>query len=201
MAQKQTGTLQFVPFSSFLDGGFWHKLSHNKLNVYGLDDSVKSIQASYYNGDQAGMPCRMSLDHTAFDENSNIPARCFRAQGSLFNTNTLESFKEIDKKSLLNKIGLEIWESVTSGKAVKDPSTLSRLLLLTYADLKKYHFYYWFAFPCLSPKEEYCLLKEPQILSDVFPEKQVKEMVLRKAFRVFVLENFTMKIVIFIPIL
>lgn len=177
MTQMQTYTLKFVPFSSFLDGGFWHKLSHNKLNVYGLDDSVRTIQASYYNGDPAGMPCRMSLDHTAFDEDAKTPTRCFRARGSLFNTNTLDSFKEVDKKALLDKIGSEIWESVTSGRAVEDPSLLSRFLLLTYADLKKYHFYYWFAFPCLCPTEEFCLLNEPQKLSDVYTENQIEQLV------------------------
>ena len=36
MERKQ---LQFVPFSSFQNSGFWHKLSKNKLGVYGLDES------------------------------------------------------------------------------------------------------------------------------------------------------------------
>lgn len=173
MAEKQPGTLQFVPFNSFLDAGFWHKLSHNKLNVYGLDDSVKSIQASYYNGDPVGMPCRLSLDHTAFDVDGNVPARCFRSSGSLLNTNSLDNFKEIDKKLLLDKAGAELWGLVTSSKAVEDPSLLSRFLLLTFADLKKYHFYYWFAFPCLSPSVDYSHVKEPQRLLDLYSQLQV----------------------------
>ncbi|XP_045165105.2 ubiquitin-like modifier-activating enzyme ATG7 [Mercenaria mercenaria] len=177
MAENSAGTFQFVPFNSFLDGGFWHKLAYKKLNVYALDDSVKSIQASYYNGDPPGMPCRMSLDHTAFDEDTKPPTRCFRARGSLFNTNTLDGFKEIDKKTILDKIGTEIWESVTSGQAVEDPSLLSRFLLLTFSDLKKYHFYYWFAFPCLCPAEDFSLLKKPRILSDVYSQAQISQLV------------------------
>ena len=43
-------SLQFAPFSSFLDGGFWHQLCNNKLNVYGLDDTAKPLFASYFNG-------------------------------------------------------------------------------------------------------------------------------------------------------
>ena len=42
--------LQFAPFNSFLDAGFWHKLSDNKLNVYGLDDTVKQLHGFYSNG-------------------------------------------------------------------------------------------------------------------------------------------------------
>lgn len=46
-----TKKLQFAPFSSFLDPGFWHKLSENKLNVYGLDESAKCIYGFYFNGE------------------------------------------------------------------------------------------------------------------------------------------------------
>lgn len=47
MERKQ---LQFVAFNSFLDSGFWHKLSENKLDVYGLDESKKEIKGFYFNG-------------------------------------------------------------------------------------------------------------------------------------------------------
>ena len=42
--------LQYVPFSSMVEPGFWHKLSENKLNVYGLDDKPKQIKGFYFNG-------------------------------------------------------------------------------------------------------------------------------------------------------
>ena len=45
-----TVSLQFAPFSSFLDAGFWHKLSEKKLNHYGLDDSEKIVHGFYFNG-------------------------------------------------------------------------------------------------------------------------------------------------------
>jgi ubiquitin-like modifier-activating enzyme ATG7 len=35
--------LQFVPFNSLADEGFWHRLSSLKLNKYGIDDSLIPI--------------------------------------------------------------------------------------------------------------------------------------------------------------
>ena len=42
--------LQFAPFSSALDVGFWHRLTRKKLEVYKLDDTPKQINGYYYNG-------------------------------------------------------------------------------------------------------------------------------------------------------
>ena len=33
-----------------VEPGFWHKLSENKLNVYGLDDKPRQIKGFYFNG-------------------------------------------------------------------------------------------------------------------------------------------------------
>ena len=48
--ESSTRQLQFAPFSSALDAGFWHKLSQLKLDVYGLDDEPKCIHGFYFNG-------------------------------------------------------------------------------------------------------------------------------------------------------
>lgn len=44
--------LQFAPFSSALEAGFWHELTQKKLNDYRLDESPKCIKGYYYNGEQ-----------------------------------------------------------------------------------------------------------------------------------------------------
>uniref|UniRef100_A0A8K9XE60 Autophagy related 7 n=1 Tax=Oncorhynchus mykiss TaxID=8022 RepID=A0A8K9XE60_ONCMY len=100
------------------------------------------------------------------------PARCCPVTGTLYNTNTLEAFKTSDKKALLEQQATEIWDSIKSGDALKDPSLLCKFLLLTYADLKKYHFYYWFCFPALCFSEGIKILKEPATLDQVFSSKQ-----------------------------
>uniref|UniRef100_A0A3Q1BDX8 Ubiquitin-like modifier-activating enzyme ATG7 n=1 Tax=Amphiprion ocellaris TaxID=80972 RepID=A0A3Q1BDX8_AMPOC len=165
--------LQFAPFSSALEAGFWHQLTQKKLNDYRLDESPKCIKGYYYNGDPVGLPTRLNLEFSAFDVDGPTPARCSPAVGTLYNTNTLDSFKIIDKKALLEKEAREIWDSIQSGAAWKDPSTLCRFILLTFADLKKYHFYYWFCFPALCFPEGIKIVQPPSLLEQIFSAKQI----------------------------
>ena len=53
--------------------------------------------------------------------------------------------------SLRWQAGASIWASITSGAAEEDPALLSPFLLHCYADLKKYTFFYWLAFPVIKP--------------------------------------------------
>ncbi|KAM9325430.1 ubiquitin-like modifier-activating enzyme ATG7 [Gastrophryne carolinensis] len=174
-AQLASGApkLQFVPFSSALDAGFWHELTQKKLNEYRLDESAKVIKGYYYNGDPPGLPTRLTLEFSAFDGNAATPARCCPAVGCLYNTNTLDSFKSFDKKALLDQAANEIWDAIKSGKALDDPVLLNKFILLTFADLKKYRFYYWFCFPALSLPEGIQLVRSPVTLGERFTNEQV----------------------------
>uniref|UniRef100_A0A3Q3GKL1 Ubiquitin-like modifier-activating enzyme ATG7 n=1 Tax=Labrus bergylta TaxID=56723 RepID=A0A3Q3GKL1_9LABR len=165
--------LQFAPFSSALEAGFWHQLTQKKLNDYRLDESPKCIKGYYYNGDPLGLPTRLTLEFSAFEVDGPTPARCCSALGTLYNTNTVDAFKTADKKALLEKEGKEIWDAIQSGAALKDPSILSRFILLTFADLKKYHFYYWFCFPALCFPEGIKIVQQPSVLEQVFSAKQI----------------------------
>ncbi|CAL1608170.1 unnamed protein product [Knipowitschia caucasica] len=168
--------LQFAPFSSALEAGFWHQLTQKKLNEYRLDESPKTIKGFYYNGDPVGLPTRLTLEFSAFDVDGPTPARCCSASGTLYNTNTLDAFKATDKKAMLEKQANEIWDAIQSGAAVTDPSILCRFILLTFADLKKYHFYYWFCFPALCFQEGIKLLQEPRVIEKVFSSKQISSL-------------------------
>ncbi|TXG47559.1 hypothetical protein EZV62_026853 [Acer yangbiense] len=173
MAEKGSGSiLQFAPFQSSVDEGFWHRLSSLKLNKLGIDDSPIPITGFY-------APCSYSQVSNYLtviteslpsnsDEQSSMAAishgsrnRC-SVPGILYNTNTLESFHAIDKLSLLKEEAKKIWEDIHSGKAVDDSRLLSRFLLISFADLKKWSFRYWFAFPAL-------VLDPPATLVDLRP--------------------------------
>ncbi|XP_021639573.2 ubiquitin-like modifier-activating enzyme atg7 isoform X2 [Hevea brasiliensis] len=159
--QDQSGgyILQFAPFQSFVDEGFWHRLSSLKLNKLGIDDSPIPVTGFY-------APCSHSQVSNHFtllseslpsneSEQCSVPAiprsnrnRC-SVPGILYNTNTLEAYHALDKKSLLKEEAKKIWEDIHTGKAVEDSAVLSRFLLISFADLKKWSFQYWFAFPAL----------------------------------------------------
>ncbi|XP_030061608.1 ubiquitin-like modifier-activating enzyme ATG7 isoform X1 [Microcaecilia unicolor] len=166
--------LQFAPFVSALDAGFWHQLTQKKLNEYRLDETPREIRGYYYNGDSSGLPARLTLEYSAFDVNISTPLRCCPAVGTLYNTNTFESFKLCDKKALLEKAANEIWEAIKSGNALENPMLLNQFLLLTFADLKKYHFYYWFCYPALCLPEGLTMIQQPVSLGEKFSASQIQ---------------------------
>ena len=47
---NKMSVVQYAPFASLVDPGFWHKLSAKKLNEYGLDESARHINGFYTNG-------------------------------------------------------------------------------------------------------------------------------------------------------
>lgn len=47
---EEVTLLQFAPFVSRIDTGFWHKLGINKLDVFKLDEDAKRIHGYYRNG-------------------------------------------------------------------------------------------------------------------------------------------------------
>lgn len=72
-----------------------------------------------------------------------------RAEGTIKNVNTIEDFKSTDKAAMLQTAGRQVWDAIKDGTIYSVPSLLSSLTILSFADLKKYRFTYWFAFPAL----------------------------------------------------
>ncbi|KAJ3116249.1 Autophagy protein 7 [Phlyctochytrium bullatum] len=124
--------LQFEPFSSAVDATFWHSLASLKVDNFRLDDGERQITGYYTiggprpsgNAKGAGsnaqntltLPSRMCVGHMAFTEGTEgIPP---------------------------NSV---VWTAICSGEALKNPSILNTFLLITFADLKKYKFYFWLA--------------------------------------------------------
>ncbi|GFQ84270.1 ubiquitin-like modifier-activating enzyme ATG7 [Trichonephila clavata] len=166
--------LQFAPFSSAVDAGFWYQLTKKKLDIFKLDDSPVEICGFYAVNSSLTLPPVANIDYSAFDENINIPPGNLPLKGILINTNTLEDFKSKDKKALLQSVGQKIWEAIVNGTALDNPLTLQSVLCLTFADLKKYHYYYWFAFPALMfPNSTVC--KETKKINDFLPSNEIAQ--------------------------
>ncbi|ESQ39728.1 hypothetical protein EUTSA_v10000804mg [Eutrema salsugineum] len=177
--------LQFAPFNSSVDEGFWHSFSSLKLDKLGIDDSPIPITGFYAPCSHPQVSNHLTLLSESLpsdDEQSSMEStshgnrnKC-PVPGILYNTNTVESFNKLDKQSLLKAEAKKIWEDIQSGKAVEDCSLLSRFLVISFADLKKWSFRYWFAFPALvldppaslvelKPASEYFSVEEAESVS------------------------------------
>lgn len=150
-----TDQLMYAPAVSYADSSFFVELSALKLDVLKLDTSFQDIVA-YYNYSALGteQPPSLNVSDSSFKGDSYLakqlpPQSFFLSRGKLFNVNSIEEFKNVNKKDLLTESALSIWNKIKDGSFTKDPSILSSFILLSYADLKKYKFYYWFAFPQL----------------------------------------------------
>ncbi|OMO86219.1 UBA/THIF-type NAD/FAD binding protein [Corchorus capsularis] len=112
MAKEGSGSiLQFAPFQSSVDEGFWHRLSSLKLNKFGIDDSPIPISGFFAPCSHPQVSNRLTLLAESLpsdsNEESSMPAiaqsnrnRC-SVPGILYNTNTMEGFHALDKQALL----------------------------------------------------------------------------------------------------
>ncbi|TFK52716.1 E1-like protein-activating [Heliocybe sulcata] len=158
--------VQFTPLSSLVQPDFWHALTSLKIDVLKLSDASVAIRAAYTagrtirdreTGQEVPLGCELVVSGEAFTEEFQPPANAVAASGVFKNYNTIEDFKAADKTVLFNQVADEIWTSV---KTNHDPSALNRFLLIAYADLKKYKYYYWFAFPAFTAKPAWTIASE-----------------------------------------
>ncbi|GKU01164.1 ubiquitin modifier-activating enzyme atg-7 [Fusarium langsethiae] len=141
--------LQFAPFISEIELPFYSALFASKLDHDKLDDSARSVLGLYEpRSEEPESSCRLQILGNALT-NSNSPLATMRAEGIIRNVNTLEDFKNTDKPAMLRTAGRQVWDAIKDGSIYSVPSLLSSFIILSYADLKKYKFTYWFAFPAL----------------------------------------------------
>ncbi|KAL1836563.1 hypothetical protein VTJ49DRAFT_4924 [Mycothermus thermophilus] len=143
-------TLKFVPFSSEIELPFYTALFSSKLDHDKLDDSARPVLGLYEPRPQADPEAgtRMQI-HAGALRSNDVPAGMTRAKGYIKNFNTIEDFKNADKSAMITDAGRQIWEAIQDGTIYSVPSLLSSFIILSFADLKKYQFTYWFAFPAL----------------------------------------------------
>lgn len=63
----------------------------------------------------------------------------------------------------------QIWESIVKGST----ENLSRFLLITFADLKKYKYFYWFAFPAFVARPAWEIQGEWRNAGEEFNQQSV----------------------------
>ncbi|KAF8885690.1 hypothetical protein CPB84DRAFT_1850295 [Gymnopilus junonius] len=158
--------VQFAPFSSLVQPSLWHRLSDLKIDVLKLSDHAVPISGSYSigrsvkdreTGQEITLPCNLTVGAESFEENHKPPLGSISTIGTLKNYNTIEEFKAADKTALFNQEAQLIWDHILK---TRDTAQLNRFLLITFADLKKYKYYYWFSFPPSFAYSPYFLLKK-----------------------------------------
>ncbi|KAG8745053.1 Autophagy protein 7 [Ceratobasidium sp. 414] len=161
--------IQFTPLSSLVQPAFWHDLVRLKIDVLKLSSESQTVTASYSagksivdreTGQDVALGCQLVLggdglnpeSRSCSDHDFSIPTHAVGVKGTLKNYNTVEDFKAADKSALFNELADELWSNMNSETGLADLSYLNKFLVLTFADLKKYKFFYWFAFPAFVAK-------------------------------------------------
>lgn len=166
--------LKFQPLTGALDAAFFRELGHRKLHSYGLSDVPVEVCGSYTCSERSSVASPLFLTADAFkaDASSAPPSMCV-VPGTLINANTFDDFKEWDKAALLERTASVIWDDIQEGSALAQPERLLRFLLITFADLKNHHYYYWFAFPAFALAPAPLALLSPLSLCDLVNRVQL----------------------------
>lgn len=179
--------LQFVSYSSMIDASFWHELSKLKLEKLGLNDAPIDISATFQPGLNSNLPSIASINYESFLPYDEINKRRLQNTdsddhfmfGQLMVFNTLDDFNRREKRQLIIDAGQWIWERLTdsSQQSVVDANLelhLSRFLMIVFADLKRYSYHYWCAFPAFNyPTKCYQLGNHSETVHEHFTHDQI----------------------------
>ncbi|KAI5631003.1 thiF family domain-containing protein [Phthorimaea operculella] len=112
------------------------------------------------------------VDGTSFNKTPSTDQYYENVTGTVMNKNTIEDFKSIDKAALLNSVGEIVWANIKQKTWITSPGVLLNFIILSFADLKKYHYYYWFAFP--APSQPTVYVKSNQDITTQFSDKEIE---------------------------
>ncbi|PGH17000.1 ubiquitin-like modifier-activating enzyme ATG7 [Helicocarpus griseus UAMH5409] len=158
--------MQYTPFASDIELPFYTSLASLKINHDKLDDSARKLLGLYEirSTDNPETSCRMQIHGTALTRDE-VPAGYYRAEGMMKNVNTIEEYRNADKNSLLLQTAKTIWDAINDGTIYSCPSLLASFVVLSFADLKKYKFSYWFAFPAIHSSPSWTPSLDPKPLT------------------------------------
>lgn len=78
-------------------------------------------------------------------------------------------------EKFIDLIGKHLLSSIADGTALKEPWTLTLFLIVSYADLKKYRFHYWAAYPTPFNLPELYYESVPQKIIDVYSNDAIEK--------------------------
>ena len=128
-------------------------------------------------GEVVALPVGLHLNGEAFEMQSGAgPAEgsstAVHLSGQVRNFNTVEDFKNADKSAILNDLGQSLLRAIQSDE---DPlRTLNTFTVLSFADLKKFKFIYWMAYPALLAKPGWQVSGQWRDAEEVYSEEQVR---------------------------
>ncbi len=159
--------LKFAPFTSSPHPGFWSTFTKLKLEVLGLEDKPIDVHGYYDSKSQEGINPLLTVEWDSFDSSKiDLNWSTYSSLGNVINHNTLDSFKKLDKVEYLNQTeSAKMMEAFNTNQALEDPRILSRFVMHMFADLKKYHYYYWFAFPAVILPPTMKMIEKPTQIS------------------------------------
>lgn len=131
--------LQFHPFSSAVDATFWTALAGLKIDSMKLSSERVPITAFYSFTSSQKLPALCCLSSKSFGAGLELSQDIAMA-GSLWNTNTIEDFSNIDKTALIAAEAAVIWDAIRTGTALSNPDILNSFIVISFADLKRYKF-------------------------------------------------------------
>jgi hypothetical protein len=123
----QEDILQFQPFTGVVNVTFWYELARRKLNLYKLSEDPITIEGEYNlltatsqlerenksENSTASFPAQFYLEAESFEIDRNTPqSSVCRSRGTLYNTNTSESFKKLDTAVIFDKIASQVIHQV-----------------------------------------------------------------------------------------
>ncbi|CAG91073.2 DEHA2G23518p [Debaryomyces hansenii CBS767] len=152
-ASTERKHIKFTPIQSFVESSFFTKLSELKLDEFKLDSTKKEIKGFLTHPKRLNKfndyPT-INFDYSSFDKGPDVNEdNNISWKGYIYNVNTIEEFKDIDKQAILKRWGTEIYNEIQDGSVDLSYECFNKVHVLAFCDLKKYKFYYWFAFPTL----------------------------------------------------
>ncbi|CAD7934931.1 unnamed protein product [Amoebophrya sp. A25] len=164
MESSGTTKLSFCSYGAVVDPTFWQELARKKLDEWKLDGdlatpitadilfapskanfSYKSFTPRTTNSADPSDGKAKGTTSTSSSSSSTPPPSGIGAAGTLRNMSTIEEFKRYDRQDLLDAAQKKLWGALKAGELVQP------CVLVSFADLKKYHFFYTLGFPYIKP--------------------------------------------------